>query len=39
MEKQAKKVEEVETPLHEKIDEDENSSDSLELKNMSEKDD
>ena len=39
MEKQAKKVEEAEKPIHDKIDEDENSSDSLELKNMSEKDD
>ena len=39
MEKQAKKVEEAEKPIHEKIDEDENSSDSVELKNMSEKDD
>ena len=38
-EKHAKKVEEVEQPLHDKIDEDENSSDSVELKNMSEKDD
>ena len=38
-EKQAKKVEEVEQPLQDKIDEDENSSDRVELKNMSEKDD
>ena len=37
MEKQAKKVEEAEKPLHDKIDEDENSSDSVELKNMSKK--
>ena len=37
MEKQAKKVEEAEKPLHGKIDEDVNSSDSVELKNMSER--